>query len=402
MKKNILLILTFWGYILGALAQKTPVFQPDSVKEIDFEKNSKIFNKLMKRASQKDFDYNTLTKEEQSIFDETKESYWDVIGAACSWYCGGGPYAVTASSQLESQGAVNYKASNAHDLNYRTAWVEGVEGYGIGEYLTYKFKGGSPRITTIIVVNGYVKSQKAFKENSRVKKLKVYKDNKPIAILNLKDIMGEQRFEIGTIGDSVPDIPIWNQKKVNYPDWKLKFEIMEVYKGDKYDDTALSEIYFDGIDVHCLAKGTKITMADGSKKNIEEIKEGDEILSFTTSNTTSKSTVKAVAEKSHTDFVTYQFKSGRSLTCTLDHPLFSPKFGWVSCDPEKSKLYKGFGNVGMIKIGTYILQSDGSDDQIIAIEKGREKQPFYTITELSDKHIGFFANGVCVGLEGLK
>lgn len=391
MKKSILFILTFWCYILCTLAQTT-VFQPIAVKEIDFEKNSKIFNELMKRASQKDFDYNTLTKEEQSIFDETKESYWDVIGAACSWYCGGGPSSVTASSQLKPQGAVNYKASYAHDLNYRTAWVEGVAGYGIGEYLTYSFKGGNPKITTIIVVNGYVKSQKAFKENSRVKKLKVYKDNKPIAILDLKDIMGEQRFEIGTLGDNTP----------GSPDWKLKFEIMEVYKGDKYDDTALSEIYFDGLDVHCLAKGTKITMADGSEKNIEEIKEEDEILTFTTSNTTSKSTVKAVAEKSHTDFVTYRFKSGRSLTCTLDHPLFSPKFGWVSCDPEKSKLYKGFSNVGMIKIGTYILQSDGSDDQITAIEKGKKKQPFYTITELSDKHIGFFANGVCVGTEGQK
>ncbi len=391
MKKSILLILTFWSYILCALAQTT-VYQPVSVKEIDFEKNNKIFNEITKRASQTDFNYDELTKEEQSIFDETKESYWDVIGAGCSWYCAGGPKSVTASSQLKSQGSVNYKAGNAHDLNYRTAWVEGVEGYGIGEYLTYTFEGGSPRITTIIVVNGYVKSKKAFKENSRVKKLKVYKDGKPIAILDLKDIMGEQRFNIGTLGDHTS----------GSPDWKLKFEIMEVYKGDKYDDTALSEIYFDGLDVHCLAKGTKITMADGSVKNIEEIREGDEVLSYTTSNTTGKSAVKAVAEKSHTDFVTYRFKSGRSLTCTLDHPLFSPKFGWVSCDPEKSKLYKGFSNVGTIKIGTYILQSDGSDDQVIAIEKGKEKQPFYTITELSDKHIGFFANGVCVGTEGLK
>lgn len=159
---------------------------------------------------------------------------------------------------------------------------------------------------------------------------------------------------------------------------------------------------FDGLDVHCLVKGTKITMADGSEKDIEEIKEGDEVLSYTTSNTTGKSIVKAVAEKNHTDFVTYRFKSGRSLTCTLDHPLFSPKFGWVSCDPEKSKLYKGFVNVGTVKIGTYILQSDGSDDQITAIGKGKKEQPSYTITELSDKHIGFFANGVCVGTEGLK
>jgi hypothetical protein len=34
------------------------------------------------------------------------------------------------------------------------------------------------------------------------------------------------------------------------PVWTMRFEIMDVYKGDKYDDTAITEIYFDGIDVH--------------------------------------------------------------------------------------------------------------------------------------------------------
>lgn len=32
--------------------------------------------------------------------------------------------------------------------------------------------------------------------------------------------------------------------------WTLKFEIAEVYKGTKYDDVVITEIYFDGIDVH--------------------------------------------------------------------------------------------------------------------------------------------------------
>ena len=30
----------------------------------------------------------------------------------------------------------------------------------------------------------------------------------------------------------------------------MKFEIVDVFKGDKYDDTAVTDIYFDGIDVH--------------------------------------------------------------------------------------------------------------------------------------------------------
>ena len=34
------------------------------------------------------------------------------------------------------------------------------------------------------------------------------------------------------------------------PNWKLRFEILEVYEGEKYEDTVISELYFDGIDVH--------------------------------------------------------------------------------------------------------------------------------------------------------
>src|SRR6476661_4963800 len=63
-------------------------------------------------------------------FPEDYGGLWDVIGGGCSWYCGGGPYKVTASSSLASQKMVNYKVDNIHDLNYRTVWSEGVVGYG--------------------------------------------------------------------------------------------------------------------------------------------------------------------------------------------------------------------------------------------------------------------------------
>ena len=46
---------------------------------------------------------------------------------------------------------------------------------------------------------------------------------------------------------------------------------MDVYKGEKYEETAITEIYFDGIDVHCFAIGTQITMADYTTKSIEQI-----------------------------------------------------------------------------------------------------------------------------------
>jgi hypothetical protein len=43
-------------------------------------------------------------------------------------------------------------------------------------------------------------------------------------------------------------VPGYNDK--NAANWTLKFEILDVYPGEKYEDTAISELYFDGVDVH--------------------------------------------------------------------------------------------------------------------------------------------------------
>ena len=142
---------------------------------------------------------------------------------------------------------LTYSAKNIHDLSYKTAWIEGVPGYGIGEYVTYHIPPQNPRITEIIVVNGYVKSKKAWKENSRVKKLRMYIDDKPFRDLYLKDSREEQHFKFDPLGYS--DRENWEDLQ-SRPWWTIKFEILEVYEGDKYDDTAITEIYFDGIDVH--------------------------------------------------------------------------------------------------------------------------------------------------------
>ena len=144
---------------------------------------------------------------------------------------------ITASSFLPPDTAnVTYEPSNTHDGSYRTAWVEGAEGYGIGEYVTYHFAPTTHSFKQIIIANGYISSGNMYRNNSRVKKLKVYIDNIPLAILNLEDIRREQIFTFERIGVTH-----------NNP-WALKFEIMEVYQGDRYDDTAITLIYFDGIE----------------------------------------------------------------------------------------------------------------------------------------------------------
>lgn len=234
-------------------AQTVKEMKPTKILPLDFSKEGEAkadaYEAAYAKVSQKVEKKAALTAAEQKLYDEYDElspGYWDTEGGGCSWYCGGEINEVSASSSLKSQGANNYEPKNAHDFSFKNAWVEGVNGYGVGEYLLYKFPGTCPRITDIIIANGYVKSQQAYLDNSRVKKLKVYFNDKPIAILNLEDKRSKQIFNFDPIGNSNrDDANIMKQRP-----WSLKFEILEVYKGTKYDDVVISEIFFDGIDVH--------------------------------------------------------------------------------------------------------------------------------------------------------
>ncbi len=211
-------------------------FSPDLSEKTENEINRQ--KELLEKADLTDEE----TIELDSLLDkygEVVESVWDVIDGGCSWYCGGGNYKVFASSELDSTKENNYSAISANDLSYKTAWVEGKSDAGIGEYIEFYFENKSPRITSIIISNGYQKSEDVWKNNNRVKKLKLYINGKEFGILNLADTKTDQEFKLGTFGHNLDG-----------SDLILRFEILEVYKGDKYDDTAITEIYFDGIDVH--------------------------------------------------------------------------------------------------------------------------------------------------------
>jgi len=167
----------------------------------------------------------------------SKEDHLDVSTWGCSWYCAGFPDTVIASSALKAVKQLNYGATNAHDFSLRTAWVAGGKANGIGESITYQFAKGTPAITTIEIFNGYMKSEHAWKDYARVKKLKMYLNSKPYAILSLKDVTSKQIFKVGKLHGTDAE-------------WFLKFEIAEVFKGGKYNDVAISELEFEGIHVH--------------------------------------------------------------------------------------------------------------------------------------------------------
>ena len=377
---------------------------PSYIHVLDFSKREaewKLRDSILSQISSGKKDRDKLTSEEEALlekYDEVFEDIWDILGGGCSWYCGGGSKEVTASSYLKSQSSNNYEPKNAHDLNYKSAWVEGVPGYGKGEYLMYTFEGKSPRITEIIVVNGYVKSEAAYRNNSRVKKLKVYLNDKPYAILNLEDKIANQGFRVEPIGYS--DREDWDALETK-PDWTLKFEILEVYNGLKYDDVAISEIYFDGLDVLCFVKGTKVQLADNSSKNIENLKIGDLIAYVDLETNQIKSAkIEKLGKAIHHGLVKYKFESGLEITATQDHPLRIENKGWASLQPDKSKQYKGFENIEKVTIDDLFLTTKGTD-KLISIDFLEGAQETYTISKLSSGD-NFIANGLIVGIEELK
>ena len=327
------------------------------------------------------------------------KSYWDAVGDGCSWYCGGGPDSIYASSSLAPQSGIQYDASNAHDLSYKTAWVEGAPGNGVGEYLVYRFNPTAPRITTIKIVNGYVKSEKAWQDNARVKKLKMYINNKPFAILNLQDVRNEQIFTFSPIGNANRED--W-ELLATKPAWTMKFEIMEVYKGARFEDCAISEIYFDGIDVHCFGKGTGVTMADGSVKPIEEIRKGDWVMSFHIATQSMKPVaVTRLIEKQHASLIKL-ILNDREIICTADHPFYTETGEWAAVDAAKANMaYLQQITVKKINSGTRVfIPSEKRFISVQGIEKIKGPLPTYTI-ELAGAD-NFIANGLLVKTEIIK
>lgn len=153
-----------------------------------------------------------------------------------------------SSSFLASSKVSNYKPNNICDLSEETAWVEGVEGNGIGEWIAiYIGKYEELKQLNDVEVNilpGYTKSWDSYENNGKPKliQLDLFLDNKNIGSKLLECPL----FEDDEFSDCfgyycTTSIPV---KNIDIPKgtlW-LKATIIKAIKGKKYDDTAISEV----------------------------------------------------------------------------------------------------------------------------------------------------------------
>ncbi len=145
--------------------------------------------------------------------------------------------AVKASSTLNATKQFNYNVENLKTFRNKeivTAWVEGVEGNGIGERIACKIidtiGSGEPWKLNFefTIVNGYAKNSRVWKQNNRVQTFNVYRNSKLISKVHLQDTPKVQKINL-----------INNQSNLVTGDI-LEFEIIAVYHGAKYNDTAIS------------------------------------------------------------------------------------------------------------------------------------------------------------------
>ena len=150
--------------------------------------------------------------------------------------------------------------------------------------------------------------------------------------------------------------------------------------------------------------GTRVTMADSMECNIENLKTGDQILSYNLDRkTVEPAKIMGLTHVIHENLVKLDFGSVQIIS-TEDHPYFVAGQGWCSVAPERTKVYPGFGKIGKLEVGTQVscLDSKGNLSQLTLKQIDRTSRPeeTYTITKL-DRNRSFFANGLLVGVEEL-
>lgn len=391
-------ILTIFVLTLGisVSGQNLPTIQATVIASNDFKKADQIiWQKALdqyRKINSGDIDYEKLSEQDKKMIDSLESGYGPLTqGVGCSWYCDGGPYKITSSSYLRDEGKITYLPENIHDFDLFTAWVPDNSNGSIGKKINFHFRPFAPRVNEIIIWNGYIKNTDLWKTNSRVAKFKMIVNGKPTAILELKDVNNTQSFKINPI-----------QSTDSTKDLILTLEILEVYKGTKYDDAAVSEINFDGLDVHCFAAGTQITMTDNSTKKIEEITNQDWILTYNIlTGNLDKVKVSELIIARHTNLLKLRF-SDREIIVTDDHPFWIEGQNWASINPIKSNNnYKQTSKIIQLKIGDRIfIPTENKFIDLISIEKIDEEQLTYTIELTTGDN--FIANGLLVKTERQK
>lgn len=129
------------------------------------------------------------------------------------------------NSVLAPEGDNKYGPEAFTDSEGKKAWCEGVVGYGIGETVTLRFKPAIP-VQEFSFLNGNPANDETFKNNSRVKLIRVQTSDGLAVALTLPDTR---------------DAHVIKLPRAAKPQW-VRFTILDVYPGARGSDTCIAGI----------------------------------------------------------------------------------------------------------------------------------------------------------------
>ena len=130
-----------------------------------------------------------------------------------------------ATSHLIEKNGKEYPISNLCEMDSETPWIEGAQGYGIGESFIIENTWGTV-YKTLLLMNGFISYEKPYlyKQNGRIKKIKVTGLNSgKEKVLDILDTPHPQSVDISFITE--PE--------------DVRVTIEDVYPGTKYEDTCI-------------------------------------------------------------------------------------------------------------------------------------------------------------------
>lgn len=181
--------------------------------------------------------------------------------------------------------------------------------------------------------------------------------------------------------------------------WQKKgtFTIKAIATDDTGKESSEGKLTVHVTEPCCFPAGTKIMMADGSYKNIENIKIGDRVLSYDIKhNYFSSWSVKILGNPIHP---VYRINDGL-ISLTIEHPLYIKKsdgrIGWGAIDPKLAdNAVRLTTTILPLEVGDYIYTSDREWIKVTDITYNPKPIQTYNILSFSGTKT-YFANDILV------
>ncbi len=197
----------------------------------------------------------TLAAQRKALPTEAIAKYFDPAFFGEPWKAG------RSSALIEKNKPVTeYEITKIEDHDLATAWAEGAVGAGIGEYASVqifckdKIVANTEFKLQLRINNGFCKSEKLFKVNNRVKKALITIYAVPVKTTD----PGARVLDPGAVIIHEFEIDIADKREPQQFESKIKLlqdfshaegtrlflqlTILDVYRGEKYDDTCISEL----------------------------------------------------------------------------------------------------------------------------------------------------------------